>query len=51
MKKIVTTLDDWGFDYYKFDGEHALPRYVPGVDRSSSTTPTSIRWVYRARLK
>jgi hypothetical protein len=32
LKREFTTLDDWGFDYYKFDGEHALPQYVPGVD-------------------
>jgi hypothetical protein len=30
---LFTTLADWGFEYYKFDGEHALPRYVPSVDR------------------
>ena len=29
----MTTLDNWGFEYYKFDGEHAMPKYVPGVDR------------------
>jgi hypothetical protein len=28
----MATLDDWGFDYYKFDGEHAASKYVPGVD-------------------
>ena len=32
LQKEMTTLDDWGFDYYKFDGEHALPKYVPGID-------------------
>jgi hypothetical protein len=32
LQKEMTTLDDWGFEYYKFDGEHAVPRYVPGVD-------------------
>jgi len=32
LQKEMTTLDDWGFEYYKFDGEHALPKYVPGVD-------------------
>jgi hypothetical protein len=32
LKKEFTTLDDWGFEYYKFDGEHALPKYAPGVD-------------------
>jgi hypothetical protein len=33
LKKLFTTLDDWGFEYYKFDGEHALPKYLPAVDR------------------
>jgi hypothetical protein len=32
LKKELTTLDDWGFEYYKFDGEHAIPKYAPGVD-------------------
>ena len=34
LKRLFTTLDDWGFEYYKFDGEHALPQYVPGLDKS-----------------
>ena len=29
LRKLFTTLREWGFEYYKFDGEHALPRYVP----------------------
>jgi Melibiase len=28
LEKLFITLDSWGFDYYKFDGEHALPLYV-----------------------
>lgn len=32
LQKEFKTLDDWGFEYYKFDGEHAIPKYVPGVD-------------------
>jgi len=32
IRHMFTTLDDWGFEYYKFDGEHALPKYIPGVD-------------------
>ncbi|HLV85830.1 MAG TPA: alpha-galactosidase [Candidatus Sulfotelmatobacter sp.] len=32
LQKEMNTLDDWGFEYYKFDGEHAIPKYVPGVD-------------------
>lgn len=45
------TLDNWGFDYYKFDGEHALPKYIPGLDRArlhdSTADPLE---VYRQRL-
>ena len=52
LKKLFTTLDGWGFDYYKFDGEHAIPQYVPNVDRLKlkdvSTDPVD---VYRERLK
>src|SRR5208283_324251 len=32
LKKLFTTLDDWGFEYYMFDGEFSLPKYVPGID-------------------
>ena len=28
----VHDLRGWGFEYYKFDGEHALPHYVPRVE-------------------
>jgi hypothetical protein len=34
LKQLFTTLDDWGFDYYKLDGEFSLPAYSPRVDRS-----------------
>jgi Melibiase len=34
LKEMFRTLDGWGFEYYKFDGEHALPAYIPAVDRS-----------------
>ena len=34
LKKLFSTLGEWGFEYYKFDGEHAFPKYVPGVDKS-----------------
>ena len=33
LKHLFTTLGRWGFEYYKFDGEHALPKYVPATDR------------------
>ncbi len=32
LKTLFGTLGQWGFEYYKFDGEHALPKYVPAVD-------------------
>lgn len=34
LKREFRTLDDWGYEYYKFDGEHAMPAYVPSLDRS-----------------
>jgi len=52
LKKLFTTLGDWGFEYYKFDGEHALPKYVPRADRDTlydrSVDPIV---AYRNRLK
>ena len=52
LRQLFTTLDDWGFDYYKFDGEHALPRYAPPVDSSRLYDRAVDPLVaYRARLK
>ena len=52
LKGLFTTLRGWGFDYFKFDGEHALPRYVPAVDlqklHDRSTDPVV---AYRNRLE
>ena len=51
LRRMFTTLRGWGFEYYKFDGEHALPRYVPPVDRSRLYDPTADPLdVYRKRL-
>jgi hypothetical protein len=51
VKRMFQTLDGWGFEYYKFDGEHAMPAYVPGVDHQKlydrQTDPVT---VYRRRL-
>jgi hypothetical protein len=51
LRNEMTTLDHWGFEYYKFDGEHAMPKYVPGVDRDrlfdKSIDPVA---AYRNRL-
>jgi hypothetical protein len=52
LRHLFTTLGDWGFEYYKFDGEHALPKYVPAVDRerlySKALDPVA---AYRNRLE
>ena len=51
LKHLFTTLDDWGFDYYKFDGEFAAPRYIPGVDLSKLHEPAADFIVnYRSRV-
>lgn len=34
LKVLFNKLDAMGFDYYKFDGESALPAYAPPVDTS-----------------
>jgi len=39
LKGLFTTLGGWGFEYYKFDGEHALPKYVPAVARERLYDP------------
>jgi hypothetical protein len=52
LRKLFATLGNWGFEYYKFDGEHALPRYIPSVDRSRLQDPSIDPIVaYRSRLK
>jgi Melibiase len=52
LRKEFTILDNWGFEYYKFDGEHAIPKYVPGIDLArlydKSIEPLL---AYRNRLK
>jgi Melibiase len=51
LKTLFTTLRGWGFEYYKFDGEHALPLYIPRVDRSKLHDPQEDPIVaYRRRL-
>ena len=39
VRHLFTTLDNFGFDYYKFDGELALPAYAPAVDTSRLYSP------------
>jgi hypothetical protein len=33
LKHEFSILDGWGFEYYKFDGESALGKYAPSLDR------------------
>jgi hypothetical protein len=52
LKKLFGTLESWGFEYYKFDGEHALPKYAPTVDLKHLHDPTADPLaVYRHRLE
>jgi hypothetical protein len=45
-------LGNWGYEYYKFDGEHALPKYAPPVDRSKLFAPSiDPLTAYRDRVK
>ena len=50
LKSMFDTLNNWGFEYYKFDGEGALTKYLPSVDKEriydKSTDPVA---VYRNR--
>jgi hypothetical protein len=52
LKHEFTVLDDWGFDYYKFDGEHAFPKYAPPTDLSRLHDPhTDLVQNFRDRVK
>ncbi len=52
LKKLFTTLKEWGYEYYKFDGENALPLYVPNIDVNRLHDKTIDPLVaYRNRLK
>ncbi|MDR3718900.1 MAG: alpha-galactosidase [Bryobacteraceae bacterium] len=52
LKRLFGTLGGWGYEYYKFDGEHALPRYAPPVDKTRLYDPKVDSLVnYRDRLK
>ncbi len=52
LKRLFSTLNGWGYDYYKFDGEHALPRYAPPVDKTKLyDTKVDSLVNYRDRLK
>ena len=52
LKHEFSVLDGWGFDYYKFDGEHAIPKYIPTVDLSRLHNPhADFLKTYRERVK
>jgi len=52
LRNLFTTLDGWGFEYYKFDGEHSIPKYAPTVDSTRlHNTRVDLLENYRARLK
>jgi len=52
VRQMFQRLGEWGFEYYKFDGEHALPAYVPAVDKQKLHDKTADALaVYWNRLK
>jgi hypothetical protein len=52
LRELFAKLKAWGFEYYKFDGEHALPQYVPAVDHKRLHDPnTDALQAYRERLR
>jgi hypothetical protein len=52
LKSMFDTLNNWGFEYYEFDGECALTKNVPSIDKErlydKSADPVA---VYRNRCK
>lgn len=52
LKKLFATLGDWGFEYYKFDGEGSIPQAFPELDKNKLYDKSSDPLViYRNRLK
>ena len=52
LQHEFNVLDGWGFDYYKFDGEYAIPKYVPTVNSSRLHNPRAdFIENYRERVK
>ena len=45
LRELFSTLNEWGFEYYKFDGEGSIPQAFPELDRKSSTTNHRTRWL------
>jgi hypothetical protein len=52
LRSLFRTLGGWGFEYYKFDGEHSVAKYAPVVDRTRLyDTKVDPLENYRDRLK
>ena len=52
LTQLFSTLKDWGFKYYKFDGEFALTEYNPNVDSDKLYDENSSQIkAYRNRLE
>jgi hypothetical protein len=52
LGKLFTTLSDWGFEYYKFDGEGSIPQAMPELNRERLYDPSlDPVLAYRNRLK
>ncbi len=52
LRHLFRTLTDWGFEYFKFDGEFAMPKYAPNVDpRKLYDRSIDPMTAYRNRLK
>jgi melibiase-like protein/alpha galactosidase C-like protein len=52
LRHLFSTLGSWGFEYYKFDGEHSVPQYAPIVDTTRLHQPeVDLLENYRERLR
>jgi hypothetical protein len=52
LKNLFTTLNGWGFEYYKFDGEGSIPHAMPELDRTKLYDGSSDPLLaYRQRTK
>ena len=51
LKKMFTTLKDWGFEYYKFDGEGSIPQAMAELDRARLYDGADPVFAYRNRVK
>ncbi len=52
LRELFTTLDKWGFEYYKFDGEGSIPLALPELDKDKLYDKASDPVVvYRNRMK